>query len=87
MLYIHTHTHLQDFVPVAGQFWPASYCLVPDHWEVGHAAEVLRDCDCVIHVEDNVPPTARNKDRLSWSLENLQLNINKFSVCGYYLQY
>lgn len=38
------------------------------HGEVCVAGKVLRDRNCVCHVENNVPPSARHKDGLPGAL-------------------
>ena len=82
---VYTKYHLQDFVPMPSQLWPAADCLVPDDGEVGHAAEVLCDGHCVVHVEDNVPPATGNKHCLPWALEDLQLH-NKLNIGRKHMQ-
>ena len=46
---------------------------MPDHREVGDAAEVLGDGNGVVHVEHHVPPPSRDEHCLSRALQDLQL--------------
>lgn len=57
--------------PLAGELGPAARRLVPHDREVRAAAEVLRDGDRRVQVEDDVPPAARDEDRLARLLEDL----------------
>jgi len=46
---------------------------VPDDWEVSDAAEVLCDADCVVKVNNDMPPSTRYKHRLTSALQYLNL--------------
>lgn len=62
---------LQRSEPAPGQLGPAPDRLVPDNREVGPAAEVLRDGDRGVQIEDDVPPAARHEDGLARLLQDL----------------
>jgi len=46
---------------------------MPHNWEIGDTAEVLCNSDCVVKVDDNMPPATRNKYCLSRTLKYLNL--------------
>jgi hypothetical protein len=46
---------------------------VPDNGKVSDGDKVLSDGYAAVQVEYDVPPTARNKDRLTRPLKNLKL--------------
>ena len=70
------HVLLQLLMPLLGQFRSTSDRLMPDHRKVGHAREILRDCDGVGQVENHVPPAGERRmvllvvHRLSFFLFN-----------------
>ncbi len=66
------HLLPQRLQPLRRQPRPAANRLVPDDGKVGKAAEVLRDGDGVVEVEDDVPPAGRHEDRLAGLLDDLQ---------------
>ena len=55
---------------------------MPDYREVCSAGEVLGDGDGGVEVEDDVPPAARDKDRLSGLLNTLNRLISPGPVTG-----
>ena len=55
---------------------------MPDYREVSSAGEVLGDGDGGVEVEDDVPPSARNKDRLTGLLNTLNGLISPGPVTG-----
>ena len=67
------HTHLENTVPLLGEFGPPSDGLRPHQREVCDAAKVLSDGDAVVQVQNYMPPATRNKDRLSRTLQNFNL--------------
>ena len=61
--------HLQSTQPFVGEFWSTANSLVPNNWEISDAAEVLCDSNCVVKVDDDMPPASRYKHRLTRTLK------------------
>ena len=70
-------SHLKCFVPFLRQLRPTTNRLVPDDGEVGHRGEVLGHSYGKVEVQDDVPPTTGNENRLSRRLQDLELKTQR----------
>lgn len=64
---------LQCCVPLFGEFGAAPDRLAPNEGKVGDAAEILSDGNGVVQIQYHMPPATWNEDRLSRTLQYLQL--------------
>lgn len=44
--------------PLLGEFRPTTERFMPDYWKIGTAAKIMRYSDCVVEIENDVPPAA-----------------------------